>query len=735
MYIKIYEKTESVELEDNLFDITNTVDGYVNSTNPFGITSDTRETKTSEFISVKPNTFYQYNYDVTLNSVTGNSYWTVYYFYKNTDEVSDIISEQQEISGEEDVNKSFTFKTPSDCNYIRISSVGLSQIGAEASLYEMTTTGSNLFDLSNCVNGYLHSTKPLSINTASSVYGEKTSDFIAVTPDTFYLYEFDVDVSETDNIYWSVYYFYNDEENVSEEENKRQQVSGANAWDSASFLIKTPSDCNFIRISTRGLNQSGITVSFKEVSISTTNLFEISNTVDGFLAPKDAFIINFYETKTSNYIDVEPNTIYRYDHTVNTDEIGDYWTAFYFYENSSTPSGMNMRQVITGSDENAKTFSFKTPIDCYCIRIGSRGLGKNGALASLKKISPIKYDYLETIYEIGSPTTVHTLNGINKFSCTIPLGLRNINENTFKLMNQIEFYDDNDQLKFGGFLVDRSFSMPDLTIGCYGWGFLFQKVRMTPKKYTMTYSKLMQTLFESYIVDSNYQECGFESNLLCNDKNKVTKEVKATDCVYECMASLADDIGGYLTFNDDKTITYCYEKEQPYMWYAKWEYDATQNILELPTIFNNLIAFPQISQSASELINNGYSEITVNDSLLTCIRIDENSVNMYGLLEGTIDVDDSVTYQTTLDQKTFSELKKISLPQNSISIEIADSILAPLDEIEVGQKITIYIEPYFYFKVTTTILEIQRDYETSTAKLSVGKTLYKQNKPVTINYK
>ena len=81
------------------------------------------------------------------------------------------------------------------------------------------------------------------------------------------------------------------------------------------------------------------------------------------------------------------------------------------------------------------------------------------------------------------------------------------------------------------------------------------------------------------------------------------------------------------------------------------------------------------------------------------------------------------------------QLKKISLPQNNISIEIADSILAPLDEIEVGQKITIYIEPYFYFRVTTTILEIQRDYETSTAKLSVGKTLYKQNKPVTINYK
>ena len=52
MYIKIYGKTESVELEDNLFNITNTVDGYLNSTNPFGITSDTRETKTSEFISV-----------------------------------------------------------------------------------------------------------------------------------------------------------------------------------------------------------------------------------------------------------------------------------------------------------------------------------------------------------------------------------------------------------------------------------------------------------------------------------------------------------------------------------------------------------------------------------------------------------------------------------------------------------------------------------------------------------
>lgn len=353
--------------------------------------------------------------------------------------------------------------------------------------------------------------------------------------------------------------------------------------------------------------------------------------------------------------------------------------------------------------------------------------------------------YIDTIYEIGKPQTIKTLNGINKFTCTLPINNIKIDEDILKFMNHVYFYDDNDKLQFGGVLIDRSFNMPDITIGCYGWAILFQKKRMTAKTYpTTNYSTYMSTIFNEYIYDYNnmigFFRNGISPSNISIDTTSTTRIVTDTDFVWSKMLDWNSDINGMLEISDNRYLRFQYNKYQRQMWYVKWEYDESRNILELPTSFNNLVAFPSVSQSASEMANRMYGEVSTTnendqDVLLTSLKVDDNSIARYGILDGVTNVNDSVVLQGTVDSKVQAELDRVSLPSSNMDIVISDSILAPLDEIEVGQKVTVFIEPYLNFKSETTILEISRNYEENVAKLTVGKTLYRQNVPKTVNYK
>lgn len=349
--------------------------------------------------------------------------------------------------------------------------------------------------------------------------------------------------------------------------------------------------------------------------------------------------------------------------------------------------------------------------------------------------------YIDTIYEIGNPSTVHTLNGVNKFTFTIPINNIKISENLLRFMNHVYFYDDNDILRFGGVLVDRIFNMPNVTLNCFGWAFLFKKVRMTHQEYeTASYSALYRNVYNNYISNWSGLIQFFYNGIYSGaDITSTTRLVNNTDFVWNKLTNWNDDINGHLYFTDDRIFVFEYATNQRQMWYAKWEYDESRNILELPTSFNNLVVFPTISQSISESANRVYGETTVKvndvDTTLTALKTNGNSIVLYGVLDGVASVNDSVVLQSTVDAKTQAELDRISLPSVNMDITISDSILAPIDEIKVGQKITIFIEPYLNFKTETKILEIQRNYTENVAKLTVGKTLYRQNAPQIINYK
>ena len=472
------------------------------------------------------------------------------------------------------------------------------------------------------------------------------------------------------------------------------------------------------------------------------NLFDLSTSSDYYLDVTDPFnpVEADADNKLSDYIAVEPNTLYKYEVNVTPTDYP-YWTGWYFYKSTTEVSSyIPHRQINSSWNERSKCFYIKTPQDANYIRIGSRYLGQSGATVKFIKMSPVTYSYYDTIYDIGSPKTVNTLNGINKFSCTVPLNSSKMSPELVQFMNQIEFYDDNDILRFGGFLVDRTIKMPDITLNCYGYGYIFQKMRTNAKEYSeRTYSKLMNAVFDEYIADNNHLSLGFTSELNITDTKTTTRLLKDDDFVYDKMIEWANDCGGYLLFDVDKSVKFQYEVPQDRMWYAKWEYNEESNILDLPTSFNNMITFPQVAQSIIDTVNNMYNHKEITEGEITmnviCNANDVSSIERYGMLDGVASINDSVVVRETIYEKTNSQLEEVYLVQNNMSFELADSILAPIDEMKVGQKITVFIEPYFNFKTTATILEIQRDYMSATVNLTVGTTLYRQNKPTIVNYK
>lgn len=135
--IPYFEGMQSVKMPvltttgKNLFDINQTVDGYFGSNG--NISQPDFNNKVSNYIKVKPNTVYIYSFDGFSNNDVGGIYWTGWFYYNSQKE---IIGSRQANSGGNESNKKITFTTPSDCNYIRIGSRGLSLNGATVQLEE-----------------------------------------------------------------------------------------------------------------------------------------------------------------------------------------------------------------------------------------------------------------------------------------------------------------------------------------------------------------------------------------------------------------------------------------------------------------------------------------------------------------------------------------------------------------------------------------------------------------------
>ena len=130
------------------------------------------------------------------------------------------------------------------------------------------TVGKNLFDLTNAPNGYLTTNNPYAL--ASPDHNNKTSAYIKVKPNTKYSYSFDgFTPSQVGNMYWTGFYYYKRIGEVSTAHPSRMTFT-SNSEANKQITFTTPSDCNYIRIGSRGLMLDGATVQLEEATSATT---------------------------------------------------------------------------------------------------------------------------------------------------------------------------------------------------------------------------------------------------------------------------------------------------------------------------------------------------------------------------------------------------------------------------------------------------------------------------------
>lgn len=132
----------------------------------------------------------------------------------------------------------------------------------------LCTVGKNLFDLTNAPNGYLTADNPYTL--ASSDHNNKTSAYIKVKPNTKYTYSFDgFTPSQVGNTYWTGFYYYKRIGEVSTVHPSRITFSSSSE-EHKQITFTTPSDCNYIRIGSRGLMLNGATAQLEEATSATS---------------------------------------------------------------------------------------------------------------------------------------------------------------------------------------------------------------------------------------------------------------------------------------------------------------------------------------------------------------------------------------------------------------------------------------------------------------------------------
>jgi hypothetical protein len=309
-----------------------------------------------------------------------------------------------------------------------------------------------------------------------------------------------------------------------------------------------------------------------------------------------------------------------------------------------------------------------------------------------------------------------TLNGFGKSNFSIGLeSLKCISQN-FQFRNHIEIWEDN-LIIWGGQLVERTFNDGKLDLSLYGYLSLLDKRRLRAKSYAeMTYGNLFSTL----LADANLLEAtGITLGTIAGASLKTQRIVTNTDFLLKKLQDYCSDSNNDIDIDNDRKLNFYLKKGE-----VKSNY-----LLEFGGDADNIIVAPSLVQSGLNIANNMYSEITNDSITLTSLAEDITSKGLYGLQEGVFSGSDTVVLQNTLDNNTISELQRVGYPTNNITLKIKDSTLCPYNDIEVGDSIPISLKPFWGFKNTLRILEMNHNEDDGTRDLIVGESLFRPNPP------
>ena len=344
------------------------------------------------------------------------------------------------------------------------------------------------------------------------------------------------------------------------------------------------------------------------------------------------------------------------------------------------------------------------------------------------KLFDYQHNYIDTLTEFNKPQSTDTLNGVNKFTFSVPLNASKTNPVTMRLGNHLEFFY-NAKKVWWGIIVNTNFKGGEISVGCYGYAHLLEHRRLTEREYPLRrYNELLGLMLEDV---NNVDDTMIRSGKMEVCEIKTQRTTHESDFCFKKMVDYANDINAYLSIDDELKLNFLLSIPQTREYYARWTSDELCNITTPPTLDLDLTSVANDIYGELSVYNSETSETDKHTYRLK----DEESIKKYGVHHGVAKTSSGVSELETFHTIVKEELETNSNPSVSISLDIVDTILAPLDELKVGHSITVQLEPYFDYKSKSRILEINRNYTENTAKITVGSTLYRPTAPSLIFYK
>ena len=329
-----------------------------------------------------------------------------------------------------------------------------------------------------------------------------------------------------------------------------------------------------------------------------------------------------------------------------------------------------------------------------------------------------------SINNLCSLTYKTVLNGQGSMQFSIPLNEYKCSNKLMFLSNHVEVYNLNNELLWYGVIVSRVFNGTILTVRCVGYEWLLSGHIFKENKtyYNRKYGDLIEHMLKS-------TSTSLKIGIKLDNSITTTREIKTGDDLKDKINDYIEDSNYYYNVDQDRRLNIMHSTGEVKE-YLKLEYD--------PEGFSNIIELPDVEENLDDIYNYIYAQSQFEENeiehVLKSEKQDDESINLYGIREKNLSVND-IRIQETLDYKVNEELRKDKYPNIGLTLKCVDSALCPMSKVSIGDYITVSLKPYFGFKSTIRVLEIERDCKSNVYTLTMGSLVYRPAKPQVKKYR
>lgn len=326
-----------------------------------------------------------------------------------------------------------------------------------------------------------------------------------------------------------------------------------------------------------------------------------------------------------------------------------------------------------------------------------------------------------------------TLDDIDTLGVSLALTSPKCTIQNMQFANHLEVVD-GQQVVWGGIIFGRCFEDTVLRLNCLDYSAIMKYRRLMAKQFpTMEYGALMIALIQDAV--GIYQPVSYDDTDIAVGALQTTRLVKNTDMLWAKVKEFGDDANyDYGVLPGAMQSEADYSLSPSFHFWLRRGSDKTKYTLEWGSTQSNIISKPTLAQDIMSLANSVYAE-TDGDTPLVSSAEDTDSQNTYGLFDGVFSPNNGVSVQSTLDTQAHGELQRSSQPANSITLTAKDSALCPFSDIEVGDRVTVHLIPYFDFSASMRILRMVHDEKTQTREITAGSIIFKPQPPAKRLYK